>query len=46
MAEQRKRRFWGFVLAVALMVPFLSATIIEQREYHGKMVECIHGGPA
>lgn len=44
MPKQRKRRRWGYALAVALMVPALSAVVMEQREYHGKMVTCAHSG--
>jgi hypothetical protein len=44
MPSGRKRRFCTVVLAVALTVPFLSASIIEIRQYHGKQVSCIHSG--
>ena len=32
------------LLAVACMVPSLSAVIVERREYHGKQVTCLHSG--
>jgi len=44
MPGQSKREIWRYALAVALMVPAVSAVITEQREYHGKIVKCIHGG--
>jgi hypothetical protein len=39
-----KWRFHVFVLAGACFVPCLSAEIREIRVYHGKKVQCIHGG--
>jgi hypothetical protein len=33
-----------FALAVALVVPSLSAVIVELREWHGKQIQCVHGG--
>ncbi len=44
MLPPRKWRLFVFVLAVACLVPSLSAVIIEIREYHGKQVRCMHGG--
>jgi hypothetical protein len=37
-------RFLAFVLAAVCVVPSLSAVIVEEREYHGKKVTCVHGG--
>jgi hypothetical protein len=39
-----KWRFLTFVLAAVCVVPSLSAVIVEEREYHGKRVTCVHGG--
>ena len=39
-----KWRLLTFVLAAACVVPSLSALIVEEREYHGKKVTCVHGG--
>jgi hypothetical protein len=44
MLPQRKWRLCIFVLAVTCVVPTLSATIVETREYHGKKFSCIHSG--
>jgi hypothetical protein len=44
MLAKRKWRLVLVVLAVACMVPSLSAVIVEIREYHGKQVSCIHSG--
>jgi hypothetical protein len=44
MLAKRKWRLVSVVLAVACMVPSLSAVIVEIREYHGKQVSCIHSG--
>jgi hypothetical protein len=44
MRSPRKRRLCVFILAVTCAVPFLSAVIVEEREYHGKRVKCVHGG--
>ena len=41
---QRKWRVCVFILAVACVVPSLSAVIAETREYHGKKVTCLHSG--
>ena len=40
----RKWRLHVFVLAVACLVPCLSAEIRETRVYHGKKFQCVHGG--
>lgn len=44
MVPRRNWRSCLFALAVAAMVPFLSAEVIEFREWHGKQIQCIHGG--
>lgn len=44
MLQSQKSRIYLFPLAVALVVPFLSADIAEVREYHGKKVTCLHSG--
>jgi hypothetical protein len=44
MSTQRKWRIGFVLLAVACMVPSLSAVIMEIREYHGKQVSCMHSG--
>src|SRR6266478_2936854 len=44
MSPKRKWRIGFVVLAVACMVPSLSAVIVETREYHGKRVQCVHSG--
>jgi|CZKY01.1.fsa_nt_gi hypothetical protein len=44
MSAKRKWPLGFVVLAVACMVPPLSAVIVEMREYHGKQVSCIHSG--
>lgn len=44
MSRERRWRFGTFALTVTCLVPFLSAEIVEQREYHGQMVTCIHSG--
>jgi hypothetical protein len=44
MLAKRKSRLVLAVLAVACMVPSLSAVIVEIRVYHGKQVQCIHSG--
>jgi len=44
MSGERRRRFCVFAFAVTCMAPFLSAEILEQLEYHGKTVKCVHGG--
>jgi hypothetical protein len=44
MLPSRNWRLCAFVLAVASVVPSLSAVVAEGRLYHGKMVQCIHGG--
>ena len=40
----RRSRPWLFALAVMLVVPSLSAVIVEFLEWHGKQIRCIHGG--
>jgi len=44
MLAKRKSRLVLAVLAVACIVPSLSAVIVEIRVYHGKQVQCIHSG--
>jgi hypothetical protein len=44
MLPPRRLRPWLFALAVMLVVPSLSAVIVEFREWHGKQIRCIHGG--
>jgi hypothetical protein len=44
MLPQRKWRLPAFVLAVTCLVPSLAAEIHETRIYHGKKVQCVHGG--
>src|ERR1039458_9230848 len=44
MLPPRKWRPCLFALAVVLVVPSLSAVIVELREWHGKQIQCIHGG--
>src|SRR5258708_7071075 len=44
MTAIRKTRLGLACLAVAGMVSSLSAAIVERREYHGKQVQCVHGG--
>jgi hypothetical protein len=44
MLTTRKSLTGLAVLAVACLAPSLSAQIIEDREYHGKQVMCIHSG--
>lgn len=44
MSTRRKWRIGFVLLAVACMVPSLSAVIVEVREYHGKQVTCLHSG--
>jgi hypothetical protein len=44
MLLSRKWRPWLFVLALSVLVPHLSAVIVEGRSYHGKEVQCVHGG--
>jgi len=44
MSVRRKWQLGFVVLAVAGMVPSLSAVIVEIREYHGKQVSCLHSG--
>jgi len=44
MLPPRKWRSCLFALAVAAMVPSLSAVVVEMREWHGKQIQCMHGG--
>lgn len=44
MLPPRKWRPFVLILAVACVVPSLSAVITETREYHGKKVTCLHSG--
>jgi hypothetical protein len=44
MSAKHKWRLGLAVLAVACLVPSLSAVIVEIREYHGKQVTCLHSG--
>jgi hypothetical protein len=44
MFPPRQWRLPAFALAVACLVSSLSAEIRETRLYHGKKVQCIHGG--
>jgi hypothetical protein len=44
MLVLRKRRLLVAVLAFIGSVPNLSAVIAEGRLYHGRMVQCLHGG--
>ena len=44
MLPSRNWRLCAFALAVASVVPSLSAVVAEGRLYHGKMVQCMHGG--
>ena len=44
MLVLRKRRLLVAVLACIGSVPHLSAVIAEGRLYHGRMVQCLHGG--
>jgi len=40
----RKWRLLVFVLAFISIAPHLSAVVVEGRWYHGKQVQCVHGG--
>jgi hypothetical protein len=44
MMSPRRWRTWLFALAVAAVVPSLSAVVVELREWHGKQIQCIYGG--
>jgi hypothetical protein len=44
MLPPRKWRSCLFALAVAAMVPSLSAVVMEVREWHGRQIQCMHGG--
>src|SRR6202007_171872 len=44
MLPSRRLRNCLFCLAVACVVPSLSAVIAEGREYHGKKVTCLYSG--
>ena len=40
----RKWRPSLFALGVMCVVPSLSGIVVEQREWHGKQIQCVHGG--
>jgi hypothetical protein len=44
MLSPQKWRFFLSVLTVTCMVPSLSAVTVEIRDYHGKQIQCVHGG--
>lgn len=44
MLPSRKWRSVGFALALICLVPFLSAVIVVEKEYHGKRVTCLYSG--
>jgi hypothetical protein len=44
MSPARTWRSCLFALAVFLVVPSLSAVVVEMREWHGKQIQCVHGG--
>jgi hypothetical protein len=44
MFRSRKWRMLVSSLAFSCVVPHLFAVIVEGRMYHGKMVNCVHGG--
>jgi hypothetical protein len=44
MLPSGKLRIVLFGLAVACVVPSLSAVIVELRMYHGKQIQCLHSG--
>lgn len=44
MCTKRKMQLGSVIFAVACLVPSLSASIVEIREYHGKQVSCLHSG--
>jgi hypothetical protein len=44
MKAKCKARIGLLILAIACIVPSLSAVIVEIREYHGKQVMCAHSG--
>jgi hypothetical protein len=44
MPARPKRHFCLIILAVACMVPLVSAEIVELRDYHGKRVMCGYSG--
>src|SRR5580698_7435126 len=44
MLPPRKWRLFVFVVAVACLVPSLSAVMMESRVYHGKQIWCMHSG--
>jgi hypothetical protein len=45
MLPSRKWRLLVSLLAFIAIVPHLSAAVAEGRLYHGRMVQCLHGGP-
>jgi hypothetical protein len=40
----RKWRRYLFALGVVCIVPSLSGIVVESRQWHGKQIQCIHGG--
>ena len=44
MLPSRKWRVVGFSVALICLVPFLSAVIVEEKEFHGKRVTCLYSG--
>jgi hypothetical protein len=44
MVTVERWRLLTLFLAAVCVVPSLSAVIVEEREYHGKRVTCVHGG--
>jgi hypothetical protein len=44
MFPSRKWRPLVSLLAFSCLVPHLAAVVVEGRLYHGKMVQCVHGG--
>ncbi len=44
MMPPGKLRSCLFAMAVAAMVPSLSAVVVESRQWHGKQIQCVHGG--
>jgi hypothetical protein len=45
MLPSRKWRLLVSLLAFIAIVPHISALVAEDRLYHGRMVQCLHGGP-
>lgn len=44
MSTKGRRWIGLLVLAVAYLVPSLSAVVVEIRQYHGKQIACVHSG--